>query len=112
MKAVKVMIAAIAMVLSAGASAECYVNVQVCKPLGIRTLTSFQDTDSLANDFAPRCLERARQYLDWCNSGPQTVSSAFSNKGVITIGVSVNAAGSSFYTFDKNNHVVYLKSGY
>ncbi len=95
------------------ASAECYIRVDQCKPMGIKTRTTFQDGEVQANIHPGRCLERAREYKNWCNSANEYVGAIAYVNGQLTLAVYIDAAGASqLYTVTARGGSVAVKSSY
>jgi hypothetical protein len=108
-KFIKSIAFAVVMMTAFNASAECLISLNLCKPLAIRKPTNFYDSDALANTLPNRCLQRAREYLNWCNTKDSVAGAYFYSKGNYTIGVVVTPTSSALYGASVNGVNTALK---
>ena len=111
MKLTKLIATAAILLASASASAECYIALSLCKPMGIRSAKTFADSEAAANANPARCLQRAREYLNYCKSNQQ-VGADFYVNGVYTIGAYVTPSSSSLWTKSKGGQWLQVQSSY
>lgn len=109
---VKMIAAATLFVVGSTASAECYVYVNLCPLHKDTPRTVFLDGDARAQIDPNRCLERAREFVNWCQ-GPNAVTYFYSGSVPKTAVVVNLNGGSQIYSTDlSNGRWVPLQSSY
>ena len=97
MKALKRIAAALTLMTSMSAAADCQITLSMCKPMGIRAYTHFMDAYKGSDKDPNRCLARARDYFNYCNSN-QEVGADFYVGSVLTVGNYVTGTTSQLWT--------------
>lgn len=111
MKFLKMFAVVVAAMASVSASADCRIVLKLCKPIGIKSATTFADAYTGSDKSPQRCLERAREYLNYCNSDQQ-VGAEFYVNGVLTISSYVTRTSSQMFTKTGNGLWVQILGGY
>lgn len=111
MKYIRTLVAALLLTASAPALADCKIVLSLCKKMGIRSATSFYDGEAAANRDPNRCLQRAREYLAYCNSNQQ-VGAEFLINGVLTISAYVTPTSGELWTKSAGGHWIRVNSSY
>lgn len=111
MKTLKTLIITVLAMGTLSAAAECTIVLSLCKPMGINKATRFADNYNNAGSRPNVCMQRARDYYNYCNSR-QEVGAEFTVNGVLTISNYVNPNASAYWTKNQNGTWVQLAPSY
>lgn len=112
MNAIKTIIFGMILMATAAANAECKIVLQHgCKPAKMRQGAVFTDGDAAANLDPNRCLQRAREYMNYC-AVYQQVGSEFYVNGVLTISSYVTPTTAALFTKSASGLWIQVKKDY
>lgn len=97
--------------LASSSWADCTIKLSLCRKMGIRSATSFLESDVASQNDPGQCLQRARAYLDYCASNQQ-VGAEFSINGILTISAYVSPTSSELWTKSAGGHWIRVQSSY